>query len=302
MSRGLTTEEFIQKAKATHKDKYNYDKTIYTKATDKVIITCPIHGDFEQKASNHLSGQGCPKCSGIQRKTTAEFINDVRKIHGNKYDYSKVNYINNHTKVCIICPEHGEFWQLPQDHLQKKAGCPKCATIELHNKQRKSTEDFIKEANQVHHYKYDYSKADYKGSHTNITIICPKHGEFQQLPTNHLKGCGCPKCNNSKGELKVEHYLQNHNIEYISQYEIEYLGNKTRKTRIDFYLPKLNMAIEYNGIQHYVPQKYFGGEIKFNKQVERDTFVRNYCLNHNMQLIEISDIDKVDTTLSKYIR
>ena len=133
----------------------------------------------------------------MSKKTTEEFIHEARKKHGNKYDYSKVNYANNATKICIICPKHGEFWQIPHSHLQGR-GCPKCRNEATGERFRLSKEDFIKKAREKHGDKYDYSKVDYVGALKKVCIICPKHGEFWQEANNHLRGQGCPKCNGDK--------------------------------------------------------------------------------------------------------
>ncbi len=124
----LTTEEFKEKARQVHGDKYNYDQVDYKHNKAKVIIICPTHGEFKQKPNTHLNGCGCPYCAshkgGISR-TTESFIEDANKKHGDKYDYSQVNYKNNKTKVKIVCPEHGPFWQTPTRHLSGD-GCPNC--------------------------------------------------------------------------------------------------------------------------------------------------------------------------------
>ena len=112
------TINFIEKAKAVHGDKYDYSKVEYVKAKEKVCIICQEHGEFWQTPNNHLRGEGCPFCYGSKKLTTEEFISKAKQIHGNKYDYSNVNYVNKYTKVCIICPEHGEFWQKPSNHLK----------------------------------------------------------------------------------------------------------------------------------------------------------------------------------------
>lgn len=132
----------------------------------------------------------------MKKKTTEEFIQDAKKIHGDKYDYSKVKYINDSTKVCIICPSHGEFFKTPSNHLHKKwaQGCPYCSRQKLSEKYRKSNSDFINKAISIHKQKYDYSKVNYTDSDTKVCIVCPKHGEFWQIPHSHLSGCGCPKC------------------------------------------------------------------------------------------------------------
>jgi hypothetical protein len=96
-----------------------------------VCITCPVHGDFFQNAGEHFRGANCPKCVGNAMLTTEEFITKARLKHNNKYDYSKTKYVNRKTRVLIICPEHGEFWQTPQDHLAGK-GCAKCVLKQQH--------------------------------------------------------------------------------------------------------------------------------------------------------------------------
>ncbi len=195
-----TLEEFIEEATKIHNGKYYYNKTIYTSINEKVLITCPIHGDFWQNAGNHLQGYGCSICSGTKRKTTEEFIQQAKVVHGDKYDYSNVEYKNQLEPISIICPEHGEFWQTPKQHL-KSLGCQKCARIIAGEHIADTKKEFIEKAKRVHGDKYDYSRVEYKNNRTKICIICPEHGEFYQLPDNHLNGSECPKC--------VGHYQRN---------------------------------------------------------------------------------------------
>ena len=119
-----------------------------------------------------------------------KFIEKANNKHGDKYDYSKVEYKNAHTKVCIICKEHGEFWQTPSNHLAGH-GCQKCKTDKVINHNKLSTEIFIEKCKKLHGDKYDYSKVNYINNYTKVCIICPKHGEFWQIPSDHLRGCGC---------------------------------------------------------------------------------------------------------------
>ena len=130
-----------------------------------------------------------------------EFIQRARKAHGNRYNYDKVDYVNNNTKVCIICPEHGEFWQTPRAHFSGQ-GCPKCGVVSSSFKRSLLETEFIQKAKQIHGDKYDYNKVNYVNSHIEACIICKKHGEFWQTPTNHLAGKGCPKCANEDNRLK----------------------------------------------------------------------------------------------------
>ena len=131
----LTTEEFIAKAKAVHGDRYDYSRVDYTGNKAKVCIICRIHGEFWQEARMHLSGCGCPICSGRKKMRTIDFVKRAQTVHGNKYDYSKAEYKGNTEKVCVICPEHGEFWQHAGNHM-KGVGCPKCGFIISSSKQR----------------------------------------------------------------------------------------------------------------------------------------------------------------------
>jgi rubrerythrin len=190
-------DTFISQANDTHSGKYDYSKVNYLNAHTKVCIICPVHGEFWQRPQDHIDKkQGCPKCSFDNRKLTHdEFISKAKEVHGNRYDYSKVEYKGWKQKVCIICPIHGEFWQDPTSHIAKhhKSGCPKCGKSIT-----KTTEQFIQEAIKIHGNKYDYSKVNYINAQTKICIICPEHGEFLQKPYMHLRGNGCPKCNINK--------------------------------------------------------------------------------------------------------
>ena len=199
--RKLTTEEFIEQAKKVHGDKYDYSKVNYVNAHTLVHIICPIHGDFLQTPNAHLSGRNCFYCNGTPKLTREEFIDKARQIHGNKYDYSKVNYKNNDTKICIICPEHGEFFMKPSNHVNLKQGCPECGKIERAKKHQKNTLLFINEAKQIHGDRYDYSKVKYESATKKVCIICSEHGEFWQTPSSHLSGSGCPVCGKKKSNL-----------------------------------------------------------------------------------------------------
>lgn len=232
---------------------------------------------------------------------TKSFIEKASQIHNNYYDYSKVNYVNSKTKVIIICPIHGEFEQTPENHLRGHK-CKKCTDQEKTINQCSKTliqrtESFILKAKQIHEDKYDYSKVNYKNSCTKVCIICPKHGKFEQVAKTHLEGSGCPKCKRSRGEELIEIYLNERNIAYINQYYVK-LDDKSLK--IDFYILKYNLFIEYNGMQHYTPIKYFGGDLTFQKQQERDQSLRDYCSQNNIHLLEISYKESIEEVLNIY--
>ena len=176
--RRLTTEEFIKKAKEIHGDKYDYSKVNYIDVQTKVCIICPIHGEFWVKPNTHLNGKNCLKCSHNYRPTTEEWIARCVKRHGDRYDYSKVEYKRGSDKVCIICPEHGEFYPLPTNYRKGVSGCPKCNDIRKHKQFAKTTEQFIEDARKIHGDCYDYSKVDYYNKSGKVEIICPEHGSF----------------------------------------------------------------------------------------------------------------------------
>ncbi len=233
------SEEFIQKAKKVHGDKYDYSKVEYVDNVTNVCIICPEHGEFFQRPNNHLNGCGCPECGKIKISTKNTFdkntfIQKAKKVHGDKYDYSKVEYINSNTKVCIICPEHGEFWQNPASHLRGN-GCPKCGFKLISINNSLSQEEFIQKAKKVHGDKYDYSKVEYINNSTNVCIICPEHGEFFQRPSNHLNGCGCPKCakiiQNSTPSKTTEQFIEEARKVHGDKYDyskVEYINSNTK--------------------------------------------------------------------------
>jgi ssDNA-binding Zn-finger/Zn-ribbon topoisomerase 1 len=190
----LTTDIFVERARATHGEKYDYSKAEYTGANEKTTITCPEHGDFRQTPSHHLRGNGCPKCAQSQKRLdTNDFIQRAREAHGDKYDYSKVRYTGADTKVTITCPMHGDFSQRAADHL-RGIGCRLCGNIEKSKKGNMGREAFVAKAIEKHGHHYDYALVNFVNTKTQVTIICPEHGKFRQTPDVHLRGCGCPVC------------------------------------------------------------------------------------------------------------
>lgn len=285
MGRKLTQEEFEINVKNRHPNLKILGE--YKGSHIKILTKCLTCGyEWMCQPSNIyalVKGTGCPKC-GRQRdsinKATSQkkVIEKLKKIFP-QYDYSKVIYKNSDTKICIICPKHEEFWTTPSN-LYAGHGCSKCSFEKSSKSKLSNTKEFIEKAKVIHGNYYDYSKVEYISAKIPIIIICPKHGEFKQTPNSHLNGSGCPKCKRSKGELLVENILKSKKLTFISQY-------KVNNFKIDFYIPNTNTFIEYNGAQHYIPVQYFGGEIKFKKQQERDSYIKKYCSENKINLIEI---------------
>jgi hypothetical protein len=291
----LTTQDFIERARKIHGDKYDYSKVDYINAQTKVCIICPQHGEFWQTPNDHLNGHGCKECmrySNSQRLafTLTDFINKSKEVHGNKYDYSKVSYINNKTKVCIICPIHGEFWQTPNGHINGN-GCPICGKESSINSKKHTKNTFLEKAIGIHGLKYDYSKMVYKSSKTKICIICPVHGEFWQRPTNHLEGQGCPLCKESNLEKEIAKYLYENKIKYERGFKDKWLG----KQHLDFYLPKYNIGIECQGIQHFEPKSFGSHEdamLRFKVDIKRDKLKMQKCKENGIKLIYYNPFEK----------
>lgn len=267
-------------------DKYDYslfldDSFIYKGITEEIPIICNIHGVFPQMLSNHLQGKGCIKCANQYPQTTEEMVEDFKEVHGDKYDYSKVDAKNKDEKgrVCITCPIHGDFWQTPYHHKSGQ-GCSKCG-----GSFKKTNDEFIKELEEIYRGKYDLSKVKYVNNKTDVILICPKHGEFKLTPHNILcGGQGCRKCNRSKLEQAMSRFLEENDIEFEEQKKFDWLGN----FELDFYLPKYNIAIECQGRQHFQPVKQFGGEEIYKMQLEWDERKRKLCKEHNVNLIYYS--------------
>jgi len=298
----MKNSNFISKAKKIHGDRYDYSKIKYINAKTNIKIICPTHGLFEQIPNNHLRQGGCPKCSNEQKSNNYssnldEFIKKSRKIHGDKYDYSKTIYKNSYTRVKISCPTHGVFEQIPGNHTTNKRGCQNCSKKEKINKLSSNVNEFIKKANTIHDNKYDYSNVKYKNAHTKVKIRCLIHGEFKQVPNSHLSGNGCPICKNSKGEEKIRKLLEENNISFEFQKSFDGCKN-INFLYFDFYLPDCNTCIEYDGLQHFKPIKHFGGKAGFIKNKKRDKIKNEYCHNNNIRLIRIKYNEKASKILS----
>ena len=198
MSRRLTTEEFVSISKKIHEDKYNYSKVVYESANKKVTIICSAHGEYQQSPFLHKKGHGCPKCAvevntERSRWTTEIAIREFKRVHGDKYDYSKVDYISANEKVIVICPAHGEFYPSTWNH-KKGSGCPKCGDATVSVKNTSNKEDFAFKADKIHSGAYSYGKVSYVSAIDQVEITCPIHGPFILTPNVHLNGTGCPDC------------------------------------------------------------------------------------------------------------
>ena len=178
-----------------HNNKYDYKNSIFNGSSKKIDILCKYHGTvFKALVWQHLKGSGCPICATEKsaetiRFSTKDFITKAKSIHGDIYDYSKVEYVQNRQAIIIVCKVHGEFLQVPHTHTLG-SGCTKCRNERLSD----TSEQFIEKAVKIHGELYDYSKVIYKNNLTKVIIGCKKCGDFEQTPGNHLAGKHCRKC------------------------------------------------------------------------------------------------------------
>lgn len=230
------------------------------------------------------------------------FIKKSNDIHNNKYDYSKVDYINNSTKVCIICPEHGEFWQTPNSHLSG-VGCPSC----YGNKKLTNTQ-FIEECKKIHNGKYSYDKTHYKNKRSKVIITCPIHGDFEQLAANHKRGQGCPECGKKYAKeyrkYNHQHFINESNSRFDNEYEFpniinEYENSHSKITikhnKCNTFFTKIacdHITSPYGGCPHCFINKSF-------PEIEIFNFVKD-LLSEN-ELIYTNCRNIIDNELDIYI-
>lgn len=277
----MTQSEFIQHATKRHGKRYKYDKVQFINTATPVKIGCHKHGYFMQEPYTHYGkGAGCPKCA-IEKNgmSTEEFLYRCKKVHGVRYDYSKVRYKTGLKPVTIICKKHGPFKQEARVHMEG-SGCKKCFL----ESNRSDKAEFITKSIELHGNRYDYSKVIYRDNKTKVVVICKQHGEFKIQPNAHLavRG-GCPRCSESKGESRIRLFLTKLGVEFVQEYRIE-----PYRYRYDFYVPKVNLLIEYHGEQHYRPVSIFGGEAGYKKTVKRDKVKREVARRSDYKMLTVS--------------
>ena len=329
----LTTEEFIAKAKAVHGDRYDYSRVMYVNNSTPVVIVCPEHGAFKQRPNNHFNGNGCPKCARATQSARQAMNQDVwieraKRIHHNRYDYSKVTYVNNHTPISIICPIHGEFMQTPANHI-KGQGCPICGM----SKGKLSQEEARKRiSDKLSKFPYEVVEPFvYKGDRdTDVTIHCKKH-DFTWTTSWHqviyagtnLTG-GCPGCRTTYSkDVCHEAALQcRYRSEFAKKFKGEYfaalrngwldeicghmivVGNHYKRCIYAYEFPNIDgKHYVYVGLTDHIPQR--------DLVHGRKGAVYSFCKNHNLERpkpIQLTDyIDKEEAKeqegiqLTKYV-
>lgn len=264
LAKFIDKDKYFKTCNLKHNNFYGYSKTVFEKLSDKIVIDCPIHGEFTQKASDHYAGKGCKKC-GIEsgkinsRIPISEQIEEFNKVHNNFYTYPNLTWKNRIDSIDIICPVHGEFQQKAINH-SKGHGCKKCAKEKTSKALQYNLEDVINKANIVHNFKYTYPRAIYKDSKSKITITCEKHGDFKQKVNNHLSGKGCSKC--------IENCSKKENVlyEFLSEYFETEQSNRSilGRQELDIVIHSKKLAIEYNGL-YWHSDKFVKNNYHLNK-------------------------------------
>lgn len=248
----LSKDEFINRAAQVHGSEYDYTNVNYINNRTKIEIVHNICGfTFSQVPNSHLSGSGCPKCSGNLKVTTEMFIEKAISVHGDEYDYSRVIYVDNETRIEIIHKNCGiSFIMTPHAHIRKNRGCWKCdGSMKL------TIEDFIQKANEVHDYEYDYTNSIYINTRSKLDIIHKKCGtRFSQKAHNHvINQQGCPKCSCANFSKIAIEWLNR--ISDLLGIHIQHAGNSSeytvysnqRKYKLDGVNHEWQIAFEFNG-------------------------------------------------------
>ena len=232
--------------------------------------------------------------------TTSEFITKSRNVHGDKYIYDESVYTDYLTPLCVICPIHGRFYPSPLNHISAKKGCTSCGRLVRDRKQSMTTDEFIQKSKVVHGDTYDYSLVKYTNTKTKVKIICKEHGVFEQIPNSHIVGKGCSNCISSNGESIISDILIKQHIGFLEQHRFHDCRYK-KPLPFDFFIPSMNMCIEYDGCLHFIENRMIKDPIRrkraFEDQQVRDQIKTKYCEDRQITLIRISYTEDIESKL-----
>ncbi len=302
----LSTEDFIARSKAVHGNKFDYSKSKYVRAKDRIIVICKTCG-YEAAVipHNHMNGRGCKSCQYItlpQNKPISHesFVKRARNIHSNKFEYLS-EYKSFKKPITIKCQCGYAFKQKAGSHLEGR-GCKRCGDKASRQKQLLSIREFETRSLKVHNNTYAYI-GDYDGYDKKVSVICSQHGLFRQEANAHLRGQGCPKCDASKGEVKIEIFLKNHNISYISEKRFTDCRGSKYPLAFDFYIPDRNLIIEYDGYQHFYPVAAFGGKRYLARIKEHDRIKNEYCDSKKIIMLRIPffEFENIESILRRIL-
>lgn len=283
------TEKFKIEVESKFGDKFDLSKVKYSTTNDLITIGCPNHGEVNVAAGQFKRSKfGCPYCGGTKKLTQEMFLNLIPESHKAEYDLSNTIYKTRQDYITVGCRAHGNF-SIRADNFIIGQGCPKCRYIKSAKAIRGNIEDILESFKITHNNKYTYEEIEPFKSRikTKIKIICPDHGPFIQPIDRHYTGHGCPTCKSSKGELAIIKILEEFNIDYINEYSFKDLKKEgsSKPLRFDFYLPKYNVCIEYDGRHHF---EEIETREKLEETLHRDNLKTNYCTNRNIGLLRLN--------------
>lgn len=290
--KAVTTSEFKERASKIHNGRYSYEKTNLENKDEngKVVITCSLHGDFKQDPQNHLRGIGCSKCANNVKKTNEEVVEEIKKVHGDRYIIPEdFQYLGNKKEIHMICPLHGDFYPIYHNFVKKGCGCKKCSCHIYSN------EEFTEGIRNIYGENFIYTQVLFKGYRNKVIIKCSKCGKIHKVfPKRLLNGnftCECTDSPYSVLENDIKCKLDELKIEYEYQFKANWLKYKDSLS-LDFYLPKYKIGIECQGRFHFEPYKNndFISTKNYNEQVERDKMKYQLCKNNGIKLIYYSNI------------
>lgn len=319
VSKKLTQKEIIKRLIESHPEgnffgnPYNYSKFKYKDSMTPSTIICPDHGEFLQSLGGHVnSGNHCFKCGRLfsantNRKSEDRLIEELTlscKDRNITFDPKEIidAYQNSKSKLPMYCTVHEKIFDISFNNIQKGKGCLKCGLKIRSINRRKSFDQFVEKANNVHNNFYTYPNQKFVDRSTKAHIICPEHGNFFQISRNHLQGQGCPKCKESKGEREIDKVLTSLGIEFERQKRFKGCKNK-HSLLFDFYTEEYNLCIEYDGEQHFKTVKVFAGKFGLARRVVHDVIKNKCCEDNDIYLLRIpyTKFDNIETIIKEKI-
>lgn len=287
LARISSLENFIEKARRTHGERYLYLHPMPDMADEPIVVTCPDHGEFRIIRNRHINGGLCPGCKVHKRRGQDEFVADAISVHRDAFTYEKAEFAGMTTRVVVTCRVHGDFSIIPASLILRGSGCSRCAGLH-----KKTTDEFVEMARERYGDRYDYSKVEYTGALKPVIIICREHGEFLQKPNHHFQNTiGCPKCTYSVSKPETD-WLDSLGVDQsLRQARIRLSG---RSRSVDAYDPVTNTVYEFwgswwHGDPAIFPQDGMNSVAKmtFGDLYRRTIAKRQAILDEGFNLVEI---------------
>ena len=256
--------------------------------------------EWYARPGNILSNKGCPKCAGVIKRSQEEYIEKLSSINP---DIDALDeYANAHTPILHKCKKHNIIWKTSPASVLQGCGCIECSKEKLSAKNKKSHDQYVEELKKIN--PNIVVSDNYVNSWTPILHKClVDNNEWYAAPVRILYGNGCPKCNKSnesKGEREIRLWLDGQHIIYETQKSFKDCRD-IRPLPFDFYLPRYNKIIEYDGEQHFKSVEYFGGDKAFECRIKHDNIKNEYCKNNDISLLRIPYYKNIEEELNNFL-